>query len=408
MSNVVERFKKYALIDTQANDTKESFPSNENELFLAEMLEEELKEIGVEDVTVDEYAFLYARIPSNIDKGVPSIVFLAHMDTVPCLPGNNINIVTTSRYDGGDIVLNPNKGIILSPDDYPVLKKYIGHDILTSDGTTVLGAEGKAGIAEIMEAVKHLYHHPEIKHGEIYICFTPDEELQKDRRYINLKKIPAKYGYTVDEGELGEINYENFNAATVTIHIKGTSIHPGKAKSKMINAVMIASKFISMLPPQETPNNTSGYEGYYHVESMVGCVEECRMNLMLRDFSEDGYKYRKNRICQIAGFLNDYYGEGVVKVSISDYYLNAKSKIEEFPELIGIAESAMKKAGIEPVVKPIRGGTYGMLLSFNGLPTPNIFSGCHNEMSPLEFISCTAMEKAVEVIINICKTFAEK
>lgn len=277
-----------------------------------------------------------------------------------------------------------------------------------TDGTTVLGAEGKAGVAEIMEAARYLSEHPEVRHGEVYLVFTPDEELGYSTEYINMKKVPAKFGYTVDEGECGELNYENFNAATATVTVKGSSTHPGHARKRMKNAILLANEFLNLLPKHEIPEQTEGHEGYYHILDMIGGVEQCRMTFSIRDFEEKGYEYRKKRLTEAADYLNSYYGKDTFKVEIEDYYLNMKRKVDEYPEILDVAREAMLRAGIEPVEKPIRGGTDGVAISFMGLPCPNIFSGCHNGQSVKEFISAQTMEKSVEVILNIIKIFTEK
>lgn len=408
MKPVVNRFLKYASIDTQGNESVLTCPSNENQRFLAELLKDELEEMGISDVEIDENSFLYARIPANAEKEVPALAFFAHMDTCPDVPGGNIRYQIIQGYDGKDILLNRGLDIRLNSMECPVLRKYIGDDLLVTDGTTVLGAEGKAGVAEIMEAAKWLCEHGEVKHGEIYLVFTPDEELGYSTEYINMKKIPAKFGYTVDEGERGELNYENFNAATAAVTVKGNSIHPGNAKATMKNAVMMANEFINLLPKNETPATTEGYEGYYHISDMTGSMDSCHMTCWIRDFEKSGYEYRKMRLKETAEFLNGYYGAGSFKVEIEDYYFNMREKVEEFPEIIEAAREAMRRAGVETREKPIRGGTDGVTISFMGIPCPNIFSGCQNGQSVKEFISVQTMEKAVEVILNIIRIFAEK
>lgn len=409
MSAVKDRFIRYARIDTQGNEVTDETPTNENEMLLAELIREELLEIGLEDIHVDEHAFLYARLESNTDKAAPAIAFLAHMDTTPEIPGEKIRIQSVPDYDGSDIVLNRRRGVILSPEEYPELNRYIGDEILTSDGTTVLGAEGKAGIAEIVEAVRYLCEHPEIRHGEVYFCFTPDEEISRedDRYPINIRRIPAKYGYTVDEGGIGEFNYENFNAATAEVRLQGVLVHPGRAKGTMINANYLAGELLQRLTRFEVPENTEGYEGYYYVESIVGNTQESRVTIRIRDFDAEGLRKRKDCVREIAEAMNRRYGEGTVTVEMQDTYRNIAEKVREYPELIENAMKAIEQAGLEARIVPIRGATYGSVLSFMGLPCPNIFSGCHNEHSIREFISVRAMEKAVEVIVNIIRLFAE-
>lgn len=408
MKSVVNRFLKYASIDTQGNENVQTCPSNENQRLLAELLRDELLEMGLLDVCIDENSFLYAKLPANTKGEIPALAFFAHMDTCPNIPGENIKSKVVKDYDGKEIILNKGMNIFLSPKEYPSLQKYLGHDLLVTDGTTVLGAEGKAGIAEIMEAAAYLCLHPEILHGDVYLVFTPDEELGYSTEYIDMDKVPAKFGYTVDEGELGELNYENFNAATATVTVNGNGIHPGHAKYKMKNAVMMAVEFIGLLPKHETPAATEGYEGYYHVSDILGGTDTCTMTCSIRDFDREGYEYRKNHVCEIAEFLNGYYGKESFKVEMEDYYLNMREKIAEFPEILDAAREAMKRAEIRPVEKPIRGGTDGVTISYMGIPCPNIFSGCHNGENVREFISVQTMEKAVEVIINIIQIFAEK
>lgn len=406
MKSVVNRFLKYISIDTQGNDTVTVCPSNENQRLLAELLQEELREMGITDTCIDENSFLYIKIPANSKKEIPSIAFFAHMDTTPDLPGDNIKPRIVENYQGETIVLNKGQNITLDSEEFSALKHYIGDDLIVADGTTVLGAEGKAGIAEIMEAARYISEHAGFEHGDLYFVFTPDEELGYSTEYINIEKIPAKYGYTVDEGCIGELNYENFNAATAAITINGIGTHPGHAKQKMKNAVLIASEFIQELPADETPSATEAYEGYFHVSDILGGVDQCRMTCNIRDFEKGGYERRKEFLDRIADKMNEIYGKDTVKVEMEDYYLNMKQKIDICPEMIEAAKEAMHMAGVEPVIKPIRGGTDGVTISFLGIPCPNIFSGCHNGQSIKEFISVQTMEKSVEVILNIIRIFA--
>lgn len=406
MKAVVNRFLKYISIDTQGNDAISACPSNENQRLLAELLQEELKEMGITDVCIDENSFVYTKIPSNVENELPAIAFFAHMDTTPDLPGDNIKARIIEQYQGGEIILNKGHDITLSSDEFPFLEKYKGDDLIVADGTTVLGAEGKAGIAEIMEAARYIAEHPDFTHGELYFVFTPDEELGYSTEYINMEKIPAKYGYTVDEGGIGELNYENFNAGTASITINGVCTHPGQGKEKMRNAILLASEFIQCLPENETPATTAGYEGYYHISDILGGVDTCRMTCNIRDFDTQGYEKRKAFIRENVRGINERYGADTIKVDIEDYYLNMKQKIDECPEIIEVAKKAMEQAGVTPVVEPIRGGTDGVTISFMGIPCPNIFSGCHNGQSIREFISVQTMEKSVEVILNIIQIFA--
>lgn len=408
MKPIMSRFLKYASIDTQGNENVLNCPSNENQRLLAELLKEELNEFGVEQAEVDDNSFLYAKIPANTEKKISALAFFAHMDTSPDVPGDNMKYQLISNYDGKEIILNRSQEVVLSPREFPILRKYIGDDLLVTDGTTVLGAEGKAGVAEIMEATKYIMEHPKLLHGDIYVVFTPDEELGYSTENINISKVPAKFGYTVDEGERGELNYENFNAATASITVNGNNIHPGHAKATMKNAVMMANEFINMLPKNEFPSMTDGYEGYYHISDIIGSIDNCHMICNIRDFEKEGYEYRKKRLYKIADFLNGYYGKNSIEIEIEDYYFNMREKVDEYPEIIEVAREAMNSAGVEPREKPIRGGTDGVAISFMGIPCPNIFSGCQNGQSVKEFISIQTMEKAVEVIINIIKIFAEK
>lgn len=408
MRDVVERFLKYVAIDTQGDAKVKTCPSNENQRLLAELLKDELAEMGVTESILDEKSYLYAKMVSNTEKDVPAIAFFTHLDTFPYLPGEHIHAKVVPNYDGNVIALNKGLDISLDPQEYPALDSYIGDDLIVTDGTTVLGADGKAGIAEVMEAVKFLYEHPEIPHGDVYLVFTPDEELGYSTEYIDLSHVPAKYGYTIDGGGTGEINYENFNAATATITVRGMSIHPGHAKKKMKNSILLAAEFINLLPEHETPSTTEGYEGYYHFSDIVGGVEQCSMTCNIREFDKAEYEYRKERLCEIGTFLNHYYGENTIRVDVEDYFFNMREKVEEFPEIIDVVKEAMEETGVEPTVKPIRGGTDGVTISFMGIPCPNISSGCHNGQSVREFVSVQTMEKAVQIIINTIRLFAKR
>ena len=403
MKPIISRFFRYISIDTQGDDQASCCPSNENQRLLADLLCEELKEFGVTDVRVDENSFLYAKISSNLDTPVPSVAFLAHLDTNPWVIGEHIHPRIVREYDGGDIILNQRKNLVLSPSRYPELLSHVGEDLIVTDGTTLLGADGKAGITEIMEAVRYVTEHPELKHGDLYIVFTPDEELGYSTDYINLKEIPADFGFTVEGGGLGEISIENFNAATATVTIHGHGIHPGVARNTMKNAVLLAHKFISCFPESEMPENTDSYEGYYHVSDIRGDVSQCIMTYHIRDFSAARYEERKKLLAKTASYLNLHYGAGTFEVQIDDYYLNMKRKIDDHPEILETAKRAVTMAGITPKLVPVRGGTDGAVISFDGFPCPNIFSGEQNGFSVFEYISAQTMEKAVEVIINIIR-----
>lgn len=407
MKGIVSRFIKYVSIDTQANEKERRCPSNENQQLLAELLQDELKNMGIQEVEIDDKSFLYALLPSNTDEDVPAVAFLAHLDTNPDVRGANIRPRIIENYGGGKIVLNEKKKLNLDPEVFPALDDCIGEDLIVTDGTTLLGADGKAGIAEIMEAVQYFCEHPEIPHGDVSIVFTPDEELGYSTDYITMEKVPAEFGFTVEGGSLGEINCENFNAAISTITVNGSGIHPGAARNKMKNAVLLAHKFMACLPEGETPAGTENYEGYYHISDIRGSVEQCIMTCHIREFGEEKYEERKKRLLNTAAFLNEYYGEGTFEVQTKDYYLNMKEVVEKHPLLLRTATEAMLRAGVKPKLVPVRGGTDGVTISFMGLPCPNIFSGEHNSFSIYEFISIQTMEKAAAVIVNIIKLLAE-
>lgn len=407
MEEIVRRFLRYIAIDTQGNEKEQACPSNENQRLLAELLKDELLEMGVGEVEIDEKSFLYARLRSNMQDLVPPIAFLAHLDTNPEVLGENIRMRTIEKYEGQEIILNQRKHIVLSPEEFPELLQYVGDDLLVTDGTTLLGADGKAGITEIMEAVQYLNLHPEIKHGDIYLVFTPDEELGYSTDYIDLGKVPAAFGFTLEGGNPGEINCENFNAAIATIKINGRNMHPGMARNKMKNAVLLAQKFIACLPESETPASTEKYEGYYNITDILGSIEQCIMTCHIRDFRYEQYEKRKELLQRTAAFLNQYYGEQTFEVTIEDYYLNMKQKLDRHPEILKTAKRAMELAGLEPKLLPIRGGTDGVTISYKSFPCPNLFSGGHNGFSVYEYISVQAMQKAVAVIVNIIQLVAE-
>ena len=364
MRPVVARFLKYISIDTQGNEKKLECPSNENERFLAELIQEELLEWGIQDTLINEKGFLYVKIPANCKKKIPALAFFEHLDTSPEVPGDHIKPRVVEQYKGGNIILNRGQNIMISPEEFPALNDYIGDDLIVTDGTTLLGADGKAGIAEVMEAIRYLKENPTFLHGDIYLVFSPDEELGYSTEYIEIDKVPAVYGYTVDEGGIGEINYENFNAATVSIMVRGANIHPGHAKKRMKNSILLATEFIRLLPENETPTMTEGYEGYYHISDIAGGVDQCCMTCNIRDFAREGYEYRKNRVKETVDFLNNYYGENTFQADIEDYYFNMKEKVDECPEIIEVAKEAMHRAGVTPVAKPIRGGTDGVTISY--------------------------------------------
>lgn len=405
---LIERFIRYAKMDTQSDPESSTCPSTEGQWKLADMLVEELKAIGMEDVTVDENGYVMATLPANTEKNVPVIGFLAHMDTSPEFTGANVNPEIIEQYDGGDIVLNKEQGVILSPNDFPELAHYKGHTLITTDGTTLLGADDKAGIAEIMTAMNYLIQHPEIKHGKVRVAFTPDEEIGRGPHKFDVAKFGAQFAYTVDGGPLGELEYESFNAAEAKITIKGKNVHPGTAKGKMINSIKIAMEFQQQLPADEAPEHTEGYEGFYHLLSFQGSVEETKLHYIIRDFDREQFEARKAKMKEIAASLAQKYGNNRISLEINDQYYNMREKIEPVRHIVDIAHEAMTNLGIEPKVKPIRGGTDGSQLSYMGLPTPNIFAGGENFHGRYEYVSADTMVKAAEVIVEIIKLFEQK
>lgn len=408
MSNVVDRFIKYVKYDTQSDENSTTVPTTKKQLVLAEVIADELKEIGLTDVILDEKGYIYATLPSNIEYEVPTIGFIAHLDTSPDMSGTNVNPQMIENYNGQDIVLNKENNITLSTKDFPELKDYIGKTLITTDGTTLLGADDKAGIAEIITAVDYLIQHPEIPHGTIKIGFTPDEEVGRGADHFDVKGFAADFAYTIDGGPIGELEYENFNAAKAKVVISGRNVHPGTAKNKMVNSILIANEYISLLPENETPAHTEGYEGFYHLNNMNGDVEQTTLQYIIRDFDKTLFEQRKEKMKSIAEVLNGKYGENTVIAEIKDQYFNMKEKIEPVKHIVDTAFQAMEEVGVKPVVKPIRGGTDGARLSFMGLPTPNIFTGGHNYHGKYEYIPTFAMEKAVEVILKIVELSVKK
>lgn len=405
---LIERFIRYAKVNTQSDPESSTCPSTQGQWELARMLVEELKSIGMEDVTVDENGYVMATLPANTDKNVPVIGFLAHMDTAPEFTGANVNPQIIEQYDGGDIMLNKEQGIILSPNDFPELAGYKGHTLITTDGTTLLGADDKAGIAEIMTAMNYLIQHPEIKHGKVRVAFTPDEEIGRGPHKFDVAKFGAQFAYTVDGGPLGELEYESFNAAEAKMTIKGKNVHPGTAKGKMINSIKIAMEFQQQLPADEAPEHTEGYEGFYHLLSFQGSVEETKLHYIIRDFDREQFEARKAKMNEIAASLAQKYGNDRITLEINDQYYNMREKIEPVRHIVDIAHEAMTNLGIEPKVKPIRGGTDGSQLSYMGLPTPNLFAGGENFHGRYEYISADTMVKSAEVIVEIIKLFEQK
>ncbi|WP_409272640.1 peptidase T [Neobacillus sp. SCS-31] len=407
-NEIIERFISYARVNTQSDESSTSCPSTTGQLDLARMLVDELKEIGMEEVSMDENGYVMATLPANTDKDVPTIGFLAHLDTATDFTGKGVNPQIVENYDGKDIVLNKGLNVIMKTSDFPQLSDYFGHTLITTDGKTLLGADNKAGIAEIMTAMAYLIKNPEIKHGKIRVAFTPDEEIGRGPHKFDVGAFQAKYAYTVDGGPIGELEYESFNAASAKLTFKGTNIHPGTAKGKMINSAKIAMEFHRMLPAEEAPEFTEGYEGFYHLISFNGDVEETKVYYIIRDFDRASFEARKEKIIKIADELRKVHGEDAIQLDLNDQYYNMREKIEPVKEIVDIAYEAMTNLGITPIIKPIRGGTDGSQLSYMGLPTPNIFTGGENFHGKYEFISVDNMLKAVDVIIGIAKLFEEK
>jgi len=402
MNPVISRFVRYIKIDTQSARKSDTFPSTQKQLKLAKLLEQELKELGLKDAATDEFGYVTATLPANTDqKDLPIIGFLAHMDTTPDLSGENVNPQFIEDYNGGTVVLNAEKNITMSPNEFPALKKYIGKTLITTDGTTLLGADNKAGIAEIMTAVEYLLAHPEIKHGTLKIGFTPDEEVGHGVDHFDVEKFGADFAYTIDGGEIGEVQYENFNAAGVEVTIHGRNVHPGKAKMKMRNALLIGMEFNELLPVFERPEFTENYEGFYHLYEINGTVEEAAMAYIIRDHDREKFEQKKRLIQKAADFINEKYGERVIELTLEDQYYNMREMVEPHPEIMEIAVEAVKSVGVTPIIIPVRGGTDGSRLSYMGLPTPNIFTGGHYFHGKYEFISTFAMEKAVETLVAI-------
>ncbi|MDR0659705.1 MAG: peptidase T [Prevotellaceae bacterium] len=407
MENILDRFLRYIAYDTQSDPESESQPSTQKQLVLLEALAEELRQLGLKDAAMDEYGYVMATIPSNIDKKVPTIGFIAHVDTAPDMSGANIKPQIIKNYDGGDIILNKESGPKLAIADFPELPMYKGQTIITTDGTTLLGADDKAGVTEIMAAVEYLMAHPEVKHGEIKIGFTPDEEIGRGVDKFDVKKFGADYAYTFDGGMVGELEYENFNAAGAKIFIQGRNIHPGYAKDKMLNAILIATELNAMLPVNERPEFTQDYEGFFHVIRLDGTVEEATLQYIIRDHDRKKFEEKKELMKHCVEFMNQRYGKGTCALDMKDQYYNMREMVEPHYHIIETAFKAMQMAGVEPIVKPIRGGTDGARLSFMGLPCPNVFVGGHNFHGKYEYVPLESMEKAKEVLLNIVKLFSE-
>ncbi len=406
MSSVVDRFIRYVKMDTQSDHSSPNHPSTAKQIQLANLLLNELKALGFGDAIIDDYGNVMVTLTANCDHPAPTVGLLAHMDTSPDLSGANVNPQFVENYDGGDIVLNRQQNIVLSPREFPDLKKFIGMTLITTDGTTLLGADNKAGVAEIMAALEFLIQHPEIEHGRVRIGFTTDEEIGTGIDLFDLTKFNADYAYTVDGGDLGQLQYENFNAARARVIFKGRSVHPGSAKNKMINASLVAMEFNALLPIQERPEYTADYEGFYHLTHMQGGVEEAGLGFIIRDHSRTRFEERKARMRKAAEWLNERYGAGTVKLELVDQYANMREKIEPAMFVVDLAKRAMEEVGISPVITPVRGGTDGAQLSWKGLPTPNLFTGGQNFHGRYEFIPTYAMEKAVEMLVKLVELAA--
>ena len=406
--HIIKRFISYVTIDTESDPNNPDFPSSDNQWDLANLLVKELKDIGMSDVTLDKHCYVMATLPSNLDYDVPTIGFVSHIDTTPDYTGANVKPRIHHKYDGKDIVLNENENIVLSSSYFEDLLQYKGQTIITTDGTTLLGADDKAGITEIVSAMEYLINHPEIKHGKIRICFTPDEEIGKGAHKFDVKKFGADWAYTMDGSQIGELEYENFNAASAKITINGKIVHPGYAKGKMINSMRIAGDFILRLPSKEVPESTEGYEGFFHLHQFKGNVEQSILQYIIRDHDTDLFNNRKQFMIDLVAKMNSELGNNAIELDIKDQYYNMKEKVIPVMHIVDIAEEVMQDIGITPLIKPIRGGTDGSQLSFMGLPCPNIFAGGHNFHGRYEYVPVESMIKATEVIIGISEKVAYK
>jgi tripeptide aminopeptidase len=410
MQHIIDRFISYVTVDTESDPNSETTPSTAKQWVLANQLVEELKKIGMQDVTIDDKSYIMATLPSNVDHEVPTIGFVSHFDTTPDFTGANVKPQIIPNYDGKDIVLNAEQNIVLSPSYFKDLLQYKGQTLITTDGTTLLGADDKAGITEIVTAMEFLINNPEIKHGKIRVGFTPDEEIGRGAHHFDVAKFGADWAYTMDGSQVGELEYENFNAAGAKITFKGKSVHPGYAKGKMINSMLIANDFITALPSDETPETTKGYEGFYHVHHLTGSIEETVVELIIRDHNKIKFEKRKEKVEKIVRKINKkfakQFGEDIAITEINDQYYNMKEKVVPVKYIVDIAEKAMKELEIKPLIKPIRGGTDGCQLSYMGLPCPNIFAGGHNFHGKYEYVPVESMQKAVNVIVKIAELTA--
>lgn len=408
MEQVLDRFLRYTKVYTTSDPESETFPSTSRQLIFADQLAAELREIGLTEVTRDEFGYVTATLPANQEKSAPVIGFISHMDTSPDYAGENVNPQLVKNYQGQDLVLDTELEMVLSPADFPELLKYVGQDLVTTDGKTLLGADDKAGLAEIITAMDFLIRHSEIKHGKIRICFTPDEEVGRGTNHFNVAKFGADFAYTLDGGEIGELEYENFNAAGAKITVKGRSVHPGSAKNQMINSILVAHQIIQALPSDQRPEHTEGYEGFFHLTSFEGDISLTKMEYIIRDHDLAKFEAKKNLMKEVCQLINLRYGQGTVSIDMKDQYYNMKQKVEPVKYIVDLAEQAMKDVGVTPKIRAIRGGTDGARLSWDGLPCPNIFAGGHNFHGPYEFVPVKSMQKAVEVIVRIAELVAKQ
>jgi len=405
--NILDKFLRYVKVDTESDPNSKTYPSTEKQRVLGRMLEAELNALGLDDVHVDEHGYVTATLPSNVNKKVPTIVFMAHMDTSPDMSGKDVKPQIVPSYNGEDILLNKETGLTLKVADFPEISQYVGQTIITTDGTTLLGADDKAGIAEIMSAIEYLIEHPEVKHGAIKVAFTHDEEIGCGVDYFDVKRLNADFGYTMDGGAIGELEFENFNAAGAAIKVQGRNIHPGYAKDKMLNAILIGHEFNAMLPINQRPEYTTGYDGFFHLMKFEGTVENASFQYIIRDHDRAKFEAKKVELQKVAAFLNERYGEGTITIELKDQYYNMREMVEPHYHIIENAIKAMEMANVKPHIMPIRGGTDGARLSFMGLPCPNIFAGGHNFHGKFEFIPLESMVKAKEVIVNIASLYAQ-
>lgn len=411
MQNIINRFISYVIIDTQSDASSNTTPSTSKQLVLANKLVEELTTIGMNEVSIDENGYVMATLPSNTDKDLPIIGFVSHYDTTPDFIGANVKPQIVENYDGKDIVINPEQNIVLSPKRFPDLLKYIGQTLITTDGTTLLGADDKAGLTEIVSAIEYLIQNPDIQHGKVRVCFTPDEEIGRGAHLFDVEKFGCDWAYTMDGSEIGELEYENFNAAQAKLTFHGRSVHPGYAKNKMINAMKLATKFITKLPKKEVPECTTGYEGFFHITQINGSIEKTEVHIIIRDFKQKSFEKRKEKIVKLVQKMNDKYqkafGEDIVLLDIKDQYFNMKEKVMPVYHIVELVEQSMKDVGIKPIIKPIRGGTDGCQLSYKGLPCPNIFAGGHNFHGKYEYVPVESMQKATDLIVKIVENAAK-